>query len=154
MAYVNGGIGILKLRIAGETECRLLAGMNKELIEDEGSTNPMNVTELEERMRQFLLDGWAVELLEHDGEPVGYILYRTRQNERGQDELYIRQFFIRRENRGRGFGRAGIDLFMRERAEPGTIVVLDVLEVNGQGRLFWQAMGFLPYYTNMRRVCE
>ena len=32
----------------------LLAQMNKQLIDDEKSTNPMTVTELEERMRGFI----------------------------------------------------------------------------------------------------
>jgi ribosomal protein S18 acetylase RimI-like enzyme len=144
----------LELRRAGEADCRLLACMNKELIEDEGSTNPMNPEELEERMRGFLRDGWTAELFQSGASIVGYVLYRTKCSEYApyHEELYIRQYYINRIWRGQGFGRAGMDLLMRERAGAGTQLVLDVLVVNEAGIRFWRSLGFRPYYTNMRRL--
>lgn len=35
-------------------DCRYLAELNKELINAEGSDNPMTIRELEERMKDFL----------------------------------------------------------------------------------------------------
>jgi len=52
----------LAVRVAGSDDVRLLAQMNKRLIEDEGSRNPMSTPELEQRMRGWLDHGWNVSL--------------------------------------------------------------------------------------------
>ena len=45
----------LVVRPANEADLLLLAQMNKRLIEDEGSRNPMSLDQLADRMRGWLL---------------------------------------------------------------------------------------------------
>ena len=45
----------ISFRNAGNDDVKVLAAMNRELIRDEGSENPMNLEQLEERMKDFLV---------------------------------------------------------------------------------------------------
>lgn len=63
-------------RLATAADLPLLAAMNRRLIEDEGSRNPMTLTQLEERMRQRRATDYAATLFEQAGETVAYALYR------------------------------------------------------------------------------
>lgn len=50
--------------------------MNKRLIEDEGSRNPMSVAQLAERMRGWRLGDWEARLFLADEQVVGYALFQ------------------------------------------------------------------------------
>jgi len=142
----------LTLRKAQETDLPLLARMNKHLIEDEGSPNPMDLAQLEERMRGWLLSDWHIDLLCRGAEVVGYAVYRFRPDEYFPDreEVYLRQYFIRREFRRNGFGQTGIRLLMERRFKPGQTVIIDVLDGNMPGKSFWAKVGFKPYSITMK----
>lgn len=53
----------LTLRQATSEDAGLLARMNKHLIEDEGHRNPMNLSQLAERMRGFLSGEYRADLI-------------------------------------------------------------------------------------------
>src|SRR5690349_2567808 len=107
----------LTLRVPTEFDLPLLARMNKRLIEDEGSRNPMTLDQLERRMADFLNEGWTVDLLIVDGNVIGYALYRFQCDPYNADQtvVYIRHFYIERDQRHQGFGRLAIQVLRQNR---------------------------------------
>jgi len=141
----------LLIRPADEADLPLLAQMNKRLIEDEGSRNPMSLDQLADRMRGWLRGGWEVRLLATDAGVAGYAVYQTRHDEYFPDQtlVYLRQFYIEREMRGRGLGTAAFRALAAEYFPPGSTVVIDALASNPRGQEFWRHVGFQPYCTTM-----
>ncbi len=126
----------------------LLAQMNRQLIEDEGHRNPMTVAELKERFKRFVAeDGWNVDLLMSDSEVIGFATHRHEVDEaaEGGQSVHLRQFFIDRQHRGEGFGRAALQALIQARFKPGERIFLHVLENNLRGQAFWSRTGFVPY---------
>lgn len=142
----------LTLRGAIESDLPILAQMNKQLIDDEGSLNPMTICELEDRMRGWLLSDWHIDILCMDAEIVGYALYQLRDHTYFKDEreVYVRQFFISSDYRKMGFGREGINLLKETRFPGVNTIIVDVLVNNHRGMSFWQKVGFVPYQTTMK----
>lgn len=142
----------LRLRRAGLEDLDLSAVMNKQLIEDEGSANPMSYEQLKTRMREWLTSDWQIEYIIGDANVVGYALYQFRNNpyEEKRKEVYIRQLFIRREYRGEGYGMRGIALLKAERFRGIRTIEVDVLEANERGKSFWARAGFHRHVVNMR----
>lgn len=140
----------LHIRRAAESDLPLLAQMNKRLIEDQGSRNPMSVEQLQNRMSGWLKGDWAIEFFENEVS-VGYVVYQIRRDEffPEQTEVYVRQFFIERDQRGRGLGSAAFKLLRETRFPAGSRITLEVLATNPKGFKFWSRVGFQPYYTMM-----
>ena len=141
----------LVLRPATESDLPLLAAMNRRLIEDEGSRNPMTVVQLQSRMAVWLRGDWRVDLFVEGGEIVGYATHRSRPDEYFPErtQIYLRQFFIERDRRGRGIGRRAFGALLAERFAEGDEIVLDVVESNPGGRRFWESVGLRPRSTTM-----
>ena len=74
----------------------LLADMNKQLIEDEKSNNPMDIIQLMDRMKDFFNNGYKAYFFMVNKEIVGYALCDMTKKQK-----YLRQFFIKREGRGK-----------------------------------------------------
>ncbi|MBO7420618.1 MAG: GNAT family N-acetyltransferase, partial [Spirochaetaceae bacterium] len=110
----------------------LLAQMNKQLIDDEKSTNPMTVAELEERMHGFLGTDYSAYFFIEESCVVGYALVKDTEK-----PLYLRQFFIEREYRRKHLGRQAFQLLM-DYLHADTINI-DVLPWNEPGLRFWQS---------------
>lgn len=142
----------INLTRATLNDCDLLAGMNLELIADEGSRNPMTQLELSERMRHWLQEGWDVMLLCLGNAAIGYALYQVRHDEYqpARTEVYIRQYFVRRVFRRRGIGRAAFEQLRASYFPPGATIALDVLATNPGARKFWERLGFKSYAANLR----
>ena len=142
----------LEIRGHATTEFDALARMNKALIEDEESRNPMSVAELRDRFGRFVgEEGWTVEVFTWENQVVGFITYRYEPDpiaSAGQC-VHLRQFYIARTHRRQGIGAAAIALFKRSRLRRGDRVVLEVLETNPGGKRFWQHAGFVPYAAVM-----
>jgi len=141
----------LLIRSADEADLPLLAQMNKCLIEDEGSRNPMSLDQLADRMRGWLLGNWHLKLFATDGGAVGYAVYQARRDEYFPEQtiVYLRQFYIEREMRGQGLGTAAFRALAAEHFPPGSRVVIDALASNPRGHDFWRHVGFEPYCTTM-----
>ena len=121
----------------------LLAQMNKRLIEDEKSTNPMTLAELEERMHGFLSTDYSAYFFIEESCVVGYALVKDTEK-----PLYLRQFFIEREFRRKHLGRQAFQLLM-DYLRADTINI-DVLPWNEPGLRFWQSCGFTPTCISMQ----
>jgi ribosomal protein S18 acetylase RimI-like enzyme len=143
---------MLTLHRATAHDISTLAQMNQRLIEDEGSSNPMTLTQLESRLRLWLNGEWQGELFVHEADAVvGYAIYRLQRSEfDNRETVYIRHYYIERDYRRLGYGRAGLEQLKNERFPAATTVYLEVLTHNIRGRIFWKAMGFEEYSVTMR----
>jgi ribosomal protein S18 acetylase RimI-like enzyme len=137
-----GALGVaMAYRFAAEGDLDLLAEWNQQLIRDEGHRNPMDVSQLRERVRGWLESGeyWAV-VFSVDGVPVAYALYRE-----SDDEVYLRQFFVDRRRRQQGLGREAIRLLQSELWPTDKRWTVEVLTDNAPAVAFWRAVGYRDY---------
>ena len=100
----------------------------------------MSVAELEERMRQWISGEYRGVIFENEQGVVGYALYRD-----GGEQIYLRQLFILRGLRRKGYGREAIRI-LREKVWPrDTRLTVDVLVANTAAVEFWRAVGYRDY---------
>jgi len=130
----------MKWRVAAFDEVPRLAAMNRRLIEDEGHRNRMTLEQLGERMEGFLRGEYTAILFLEATEVVGYALLRPVDG-----GIRIRQFFIERDRRRRGLGRAAVRALLEEVVPAGRRIELEVLETNPEGLAFWRGVGFSDY---------
>ena len=116
-----------------------LAVLNKQLIEDEGSDNPMNMDKLTERMATWLDNEYGCYAIEREEVLVAYCLYRD-----DGEHYYIRQLFTVREQRRKGLGRALLD-FVEQALPDDKPIRLEVLSHNVDALKFYEAYGFTLY---------
>ena len=129
-------------------ESRLLAEMNSRLLEDEGHRNRnMSVADLELRISAWLRAGEYEAVLFWVGPPAAYALFRREAN-----EVFLRQFFVERERRRQGIGRAAVTILQNEVWIPPVRITLEVLAHNAVAKTFWQAVGFRDYAVGMEFV--
>ena len=121
----------------------LLVQMNKQLIDDEKSTNPMTLAELKERMHGFLGTDYSAYFCIEESCVVGYALVKDTEK-----PLYLRQFFIEREFRRKYLGRQAFQLLM-DYLRADTINI-DVLPWNEPGLRFWKSCGFAETCISMQ----
>ncbi len=140
------------LRQATLDDVHQLATMNRELIQDENSSNPMSLEQLQERMKQFISGDWQGLIFMHQEVAVGYTLLQHRDAEDGSAArvVFVRQFYISRNHRRMGIGRSALNEIIRTECPRGSTLELGVLEANPAGRRFWEAVGFTPAYTTFR----
>jgi predicted acetyltransferase len=129
----------LKTRFASVEDCSMLAAWNYQLIRDEGHRNPMDVWELEERMRGWLASGEYLAVIFEAEEPVAYALFRETE-----DEIHLRQFFVVRHKRREGIGSCAMAqlfaLWPKEKRWTVSVLVKNIPAV-----VFWQAQGYADY---------
>src|SRR5208337_2225708 len=135
----------MKYRFAGEQDLLLLAELNHQLIRDERADNAMTVVQLQKRMREWLALQYQAILFEIASEIVGYALFRV-----DEDGVYVRQFFICRRMRRRGYGRGAVGLLLREVFQRGRSVTVEVLNHNESALAFWRAVGFQDLARTLR----
>lgn len=134
----------MRFRVATDADSALLAGLNRQLIADEGHRNAMTLSELEERMRGWLRGMYHAIIFELAAYPAAYALYRD-----DPDGIYLRQFFVDRQQRRAGIGRQAIALLRAEIWPPGRRVTVEALATNRRGYAFWTALGFHDYAVTL-----
>ena len=120
-----------------------LAGLNKQLIEDEKSNNPMSIDELEERMKGFLNSEYDAYFFLIDEIVVGYALVKNTCT-----PLYLRQFLIAREYRQKHYGTEAFRLLLEYLSVDR--MDIEVLPWNERGIQFWESCGFREISRYMR----
>ncbi len=131
-------------RPANESDLDLLAIWNKQLIEDEGHDNSMTVTQLRERMSDWLKGDYRVVVFSSTSTPSAYAIFQDRD-----DHIYLRQFFVDRAQRRCGIGKEAL-VILKNCILPHTKSVrLEVMAWNENGLAFWKASGFSPRYIGM-----
>jgi GNAT superfamily N-acetyltransferase len=133
----------MQLFKCGQADISTLAALNKQLIEDEGYDVTYTLEQLEARMKDLLSGSYQAVYLMEDGKILGYSLYST-----AAAPVYLRHFFICREQRRKGNGRAFIKLLL-EYLNTDTLDI-EVLIWNETGRAFWEGIGFKPRSLYMR----
>jgi GNAT superfamily N-acetyltransferase len=143
----------LTFRKASLDDVPLLAQMNKQLIEDESSRNPMTLEELEARMTRWLEKDYEAVFMVRNEDIVGYVLYRKADDEYFpyHSNIHVRQYFITRSWRRRGIGQVAFEQIVKDFFPQGSAITLDVLERNPEAKQFWLKLGFEVYHTTLRR---
>jgi GNAT superfamily N-acetyltransferase len=128
-------------RFATVADARFLAELNYQLIRDEGHRNPMDVAQLEYRMRSWLSSGeYRAVIFAQKDTPVAYALYRE-----DPDEIYLRQFLVVRTRRRHGIGRSAMQFLLSDIWPRTKRRTVSVLVRNTSGVAFWRAMGYQDY---------
>jgi GNAT superfamily N-acetyltransferase len=128
-------------------DAAILAELNAQLSQDEGSSVGTSAAYLD-RMQRWLEEGrYYAAIVDPDGEPIAYVVWREDPE---YGDVFVRQFFVASAHRGQGLGRG---LFERAVDElwPGRPLRLDVYDSNPAGGAFWERLGFEPYSRLMRR---
>ena len=113
----------MDIRICSKDDIKQLTEMNKRLIEDEKSSDPMDTVQLTERMRDFLANEYNAYLFTEGETAVGHALVRL-----GSSPSYLRQFFIEREYCRSQRGRNAFEL-LKEKLQTD-VIDIDVLPWN------------------------
>ncbi len=137
---------MLTYRFATLADTPLLASWNVELIRDEGSANPMNPGQVEDRISRFLGGDYEAAIFSTEGMDVGYALWRPAEH-----GIYIRQLFVVASKRRQGIGRATVELLLSKILPPDGPASVEVLVGNTPGLAFWHAMGFEDHAIEMSR---
>jgi GNAT superfamily N-acetyltransferase len=141
----------LSLRAPAASDLPLIAQMNRRLIEDEGSRNPMTVAQLEERLRGWQAEGYVIRLfVDSEARVLGYDIFCVLPDDHYPDRsyVYLRQFYVERDVRRRKVGARALAL-LRDEFPAEATVALDVLTSNPGGQAFWARMGFAPCCTTL-----
>ncbi len=126
-------------RKATDDDLDLLAEWNRQLIAYEGHRNPMTVSELRNRMSAWLSRSYRAVIFSGD-EDLAYALYRETET-----EIHLRQFFVRRDRRRQGIGRAAMHLLLTGIWPATKRRTVDVLTANSDAVAFWRAVGYRDY---------
>lgn len=124
-------------------DVKMLAMLNKQLIDDEKSDNSMNIMELEERMQDFLTTDYQAYFFEVENNIVGYALVKTTCT-----PLYLRQFLIDRKYRKRHYGTKAFHSLIEYLGVDN--IDIEVLSWNEVGKRFWESCGFSEISKYMR----
>jgi len=133
----------ITIRLSSEEDLDLLSQLNRQLIEDEMHDNNMTMDQLKERMSGFLSLNYKAYLFMECDDLKGYALINH-----DRQPLYLRQFYICRDSRRRGYGKAA---FFKLLDYIGTrIIDIEVLYWNETGKKFWNSIGFKERSIYMR----
>ena len=136
-------------RFASPADAVLLAPLNQQLIRDEGHRNRMTLAELEARMKEWLEGEYKAVLVEADGTPAAYALFRQEPG-----HVYLRQLYVASAGRRQGIGRKLVE-WLRQNAWPKEVPVrLDVLVANVSAQEFWRSVGFSTYCLTMEAPAQ
>ncbi len=117
------------------------------MIRDQRHRNPMNRAQLKRRMAEwFRKKEYEALLFEENRIPLGYVLFRKEK-----DHVYLRQFFIDRAYRRKGFGRKAMKILFDEVWPRKKRIVLEVLIHNDRAIRFWKSVGFKDYSLTMEK---
>ncbi len=136
-------------RLATSGDFALLAELNHQLIRDEGHRNQMTVPQLENRMSGWLASEYKAVIFEEEGNVVAYGLYREEP-----EEIYLRQLFVVRNWRRRGFGRKAFEILRSKVWSSDKRLTVEVLVSNAGAVAFWRAVGCKDYALTMEIMPE
>ncbi len=140
---VEYGVKGMYIRKCTPDDVGTLAVLNKQLIEDEKSDNPMTAAELEERMRGFLETDYDAYFFVENREVMGYALVN-----KARKPMYLRQFMIERKYRKQHNGTKAFHMLLNYLKVKELEV--EVLPWNEAGLAFWESCGFREVSRYMR----
>lgn len=120
----------------------LLAKMNQLFIEDEEQETNLSLPHLEERLRGYFRSEYLAFFFCVDEKIVGYALCSKTRT-----PMYLRQFFINRDERRKGYGKQAFKLLISHLGV--TEKDVDVYAWNDSAVRFWRSLGFEKQRYNM-----
>jgi GNAT superfamily N-acetyltransferase len=132
--------GALRIDQATTADVPLLAALNRELYEDERHPYPLELPALTERMMRWVAGEYRVLLLRRGARLAGYAVWRDEEF-----GAYLRQFFICRDQRRQGLGRAAMRLLCRDEFPNGRPLHLEASVWNTGAIAFWHALGLQDF---------
>jgi len=123
----------------------ILAIFNKRLIEDEKYPNPMNIEQLEERMKNWLETEYTAYVIKNEDDILGYCLYRD-----DGEFYYIRHLYIDRQCRREGLATILLD-WMYSNIWTDKKTRLDVLSDNKRAISFYESYGYKTRCLNLEK---
>lgn len=137
--------GELRIQKATRAETPLVTELNRQLDEDEPHPHPLPLSALTERMARWIQTGeYEVLLLRRGERVVGYAVWRPE--DRG---TYMRHFFICRDQRNQGWGRAAMQLLCRDVFPKDRPIQIEAAIGNKAAIAFWRAIGFQDFGLSM-----
>jgi len=134
----------LVLRAVTDADLAQLASWNRQLIEDEGHDNTMNLDELAARMKSWLATEYQAVVFEERATPVAYALFRQTP-----EWIHLRQFFVARDRRRRGIGARAVALLRDTLFPPDKVVLVEAMAWNHAALSFWRCAGFTDRYIGL-----
>ena len=113
----------------------LLAKMNQLFFEEEEPETNLSLPHLEERMKGYINSEYEAFFFVVDDKIVGYALCS-----KSKTPVYLRQFFIGRNDRRNGYGKQAFRLLIEHLGVPESNV--DVYAWNDTAIRFWRSLGF------------
>jgi len=130
----------MKYHTANEADLDLLAEWNHQLIQDEGHRNPMTLSQLRDRMQDWLSSDYSAVIFTINDEQLAYALFREQES-----EIYLQQLFVIRGKRNQGIGKEVIRLLRDNIWPKSKRLTVEVLSHNTSGIAFWHSVGYRDY---------
>lgn len=130
----------LHLDPATEADVPQLAELNRQLMEDEAHPCMLDLPALRERMARWVAGEYRVLLFRRAERICGYAVWRAEDR-----RAYLRHFFICRDQRRRGLGRAALTLLRRDAFPQDKPVQLETAIWNTDAIAFWRSVGFKDF---------
>ena len=130
----------LRIDQATTADIPLLAALNRELYEDERHPYPLELPALTERMARWVAGEYRVALFRRGAHAAGYAVWRDEEF-----GAYLRQFFICRDQRRQGLGRAAMKLLCHDEFPDGRPLHLEASVWNTGAIAFWHALGLQDF---------
>lgn len=130
----------ISISAATESDIPQLAVLNRQLMEDEVHPHMLDLDSLRARMARWIAGEYHVLVFHNDARLCGYAAWCAE--ERG---TYLRHFFICRDQRRLGLGRAVIDKLRRDHFPKDQPLQLEAAIWNTDAIAFWRAVGFKDF---------
>lgn len=127
----------LRIDRAAISEAELLADLNLQLMVDEEHAHPLERSVVIRRMQRWIEGEYQVLLFRRGNRVAGYAVWRLE--DRGS---YLRHFFICRDQRRQGLGRAAMRLLVSDVFPKDQPLQLEASTWNTSALDFWHALGF------------
>lgn len=134
----------ISISVATEADIPQLAALNLQLMEDEQHPYMLPLDELRARMTRWVAGEYHVLVFRNGARICGYAAWCTE--ERG---IYLRHFFICRDQRRQGLGRIIIDWLRRDHFPKDQPLQLEAAIWNKDAIAFWRAIGFKDFGLTM-----
>ena len=136
----------MNFRFGKNKDLDLLSTWNHQLIQDEGHRKPMTLSQLRERMKNWISSDYTAVIFE-DKEPVAYALFIENET-----EIYLRQLFVCRSKRRMGIGRQAVHILRHDIWPKNKRLTVGVLTSNVGAVSFWRSVGFTDYSITLEIV--
>ena len=140
----------MTFRFANGSDLPVVAQMNRELLQSERLASDPSECELLDRLAKWMTEGQRIILFDSESQPVGYALFSFGER-LGEQLVYLRHFFIRKEHRRKGYGRKAMEHLESEIWPRGVPVYVDTNSGNRVALEFWKSLHFEVFSLTLVR---